>query len=79
MYHLWTCGLSFSRSIKYPIIYADPPWQYRQKKGQGVAENHYQTMDINDICNLPIERLGQNPAYKIKAIELLHGVKVQWL
>lgn len=44
--------------MKYPIIYADPPWQYRQKKGQGVAENHYQTMDINDICNLPIDTIS---------------------
>ncbi|WP_097002301.1 MT-A70 family methyltransferase [Lacrimispora amygdalina] len=40
--------------LKYNIIYADPPWQYRQSKGQGVAENHYPTMQLNDICNLPV-------------------------
>ncbi len=55
------CSLSFSKCLiiwsdkmNYSIIYADPPWQYRQSKGQGVAENHYRTMNINDICNLPV-------------------------
>lgn len=31
---------------KYPVIYADPPWQYRvySKKGLGrSAESHYPT------------------------------------
>lgn len=44
--------------MNYPIIYADPPWQYSQSKGQGVAENHYRTMNINDICNLPIDTIS---------------------
>ncbi|MBT2600591.1 hypothetical protein J7E18_03925 [Oceanobacillus sp. ISL-73] len=44
--------------MNYPIIYADPPWQYRQSKGQGVAENHYQTMNINDICKLPVDTIS---------------------
>lgn len=44
--------------MKYEIIYADPPWQYRQKKGQGVAENHYPTMSIDELCNLPISTLS---------------------
>lgn len=40
--------------MKYNIIYADPPWQYRPKNGQSVAENHYRTMSLRDICDLPI-------------------------
>ncbi|WP_339229549.1 MT-A70 family methyltransferase [Oceanobacillus sp. FSL K6-2867] len=44
--------------MKYNIIYADPPWQYRQRKGNGVAENHYQTMNLKDICNLPIDTIS---------------------
>ena len=42
---------------KYKIIYADPPWQYRvySKKGKGrSAENHYHTMNIDDIRSLPV-------------------------
>ena len=33
---------------KYSIIYADPPWRYEMKKGQGVAENHYSTMGTEE-------------------------------
>ena len=36
------------------MIYADPPWRYDNKGGQGVAENHYPTMNISDICALPV-------------------------
>jgi len=43
---------------KYDIIYADPPWSYRdRRKGQGGAKDHYATMEINDICNLPIRKI----------------------
>jgi N6-adenosine-specific RNA methylase IME4 len=40
--------------IPYNIIYADPPWRYSNNGGQGVAENHYPTMNINEICALPV-------------------------
>ena len=46
---------------KYQIIYADPPWQYKvwSKKGAGhSAENHYPTMNISDICALPVADLA---------------------
>lgn len=39
---------------KYQIIYADPAWSYNDKKCNGNASDHYQTMNIKDICNLPI-------------------------
>lgn len=42
---------------KYNIIYADPPWKYEQKRLQGSAEKHYTTMSIQDICNLPVNRI----------------------
>ena len=38
----------------YNIVLADPPWRYTNKGGQGVAENHYPTMNIEDICALPV-------------------------
>ena len=43
---------------KYNIIYADPPWSYKvwtAKGGHKSASAHYQTMDIEDIKNLPIQ------------------------
>lgn len=49
---------------KYPVIYADPPWQYRvySKKGLGrSAESHYPTMGIDEIRALPVaEKMSLN-------------------
>lgn len=45
----------------YQIIYADPPWSYNQR-GRGAAENHYETMSIDDLEQLPIERLAAENA-----------------
>ena len=43
---------------KYGIIYADPPWRYDMQRGHGVAENHYPTMSIEEICALPVADLA---------------------
>ena len=43
---------------KYGIVYADPPWRYDRKRGNGVAENHYPTMSIEEICALPVADLA---------------------
>lgn len=47
--------------IKYPIIYADPPWQFdvrNEETGRDrSAENHYPTMPTDDICEL-FEKIG---------------------
>jgi len=43
---------------RYPIIYADPPWRYEDKRCQGACENHYATMTLSDICNLPVARIA---------------------
>lgn len=40
---------------KYNIVYADPPWRYDNKRVQGGAEKHYETMGTEDICALPVE------------------------
>jgi N6-adenosine-specific RNA methylase IME4 len=38
---------------KYQIIYADPPWAYRNMGNiQAAANSHYSTMSNEDICNL---------------------------
>lgn len=46
---------------KYQIIYADPPWEYRQSGGKngsrGMAKTHYQTMATVDICNMPVAKI----------------------
>ena len=43
---------------KYQIIYADPPWNYRDQGCQGTMANHYSGMKIEDICNLPVKEIA---------------------
>jgi len=42
--------------VKFKLIYADPPWQYRDKAkdGERGVEFKYPVMNINDICRLPV-------------------------
>ena len=44
--------------MKYSIIYADPPWQYRNKNTGGSmisgADMKYPTMTTSEICALPL-------------------------
>ena len=45
---------------KYKVIYADPPWKYNNKpnkKGRSV-ECHYNTMDLVDICRIPVDKIA---------------------
>lgn len=47
---------------KYQIIYADPPWSYKNKNTGGSyssgASSKYSTMSLKDICNLPIKNIS---------------------
>jgi len=50
---------------KYQIIYADPPWRYNDKLGSntarmGACEYHYKTMDLKDICSIPVKSLADD-------------------
>lgn len=44
---------------KYNVIYADPPWQYRNVVSEDRRlENHYPTMPLADICALPVRDIA---------------------
>lgn len=43
---------------KYNIIYADPPWSYKDKSCQGNASQHYALMKNADIRALPIKDIA---------------------
>ena len=51
----------FNTDKKYSVIYADPPWEYKQSgsktNSRGMAKQHYQTMNVEDICKLPVQKL----------------------
>lgn len=46
---------------RFKIIYADPPWSFKNNKSgtlNGVADNHYKTMSIEEIKKLPIHKIA---------------------
>ena len=47
----------FNTENKYDVIYADPPWRYNDRKCNGACEHHYQTMVLEDIKKLPVEKI----------------------
>ena len=47
-----------STAKKYQIIYADPPWSYKDAGCAGAAAAQYPTMTTKDICALPIKELA---------------------
>jgi N6-adenosine-specific RNA methylase IME4 len=50
--------------LKYDIIYADPPWEYKQsgskKNARGMAKQHYKTMSTKDICKVPVREIKKD-------------------
>jgi N6-adenosine-specific RNA methylase IME4 len=50
----------FPESGDYGVIYADPPWQYNNSglDEYGHAERHYDTMSIDDVCELPVSQIA---------------------
>ena len=54
----------YNTSKKYDVIYADPPWDYKQKgsknKKRGMAMQHYNTMSTDDICKIPVRNLTKD-------------------
>ena len=50
----------FNTQKKYNIIYADPPWSYKDKalSGNRGACCKYPVMSIEDICNLPVKDIA---------------------
>ena len=54
---------------KYNIIYADPAWQYNDKRqgkgknnpnGAGGANKHYKTLTLKEICSLKVNNISDN-------------------
>lgn len=49
---------------KYQIIYADPPWEYKQsgsvKNSRGMAKQQYSTMSTKEICTLKVSEISED-------------------
>lgn len=49
---------------KYKIIYADPPWGFRNKNTGGSLKSgslaHYETMNMDQLCALPVNDIADD-------------------
>ena len=52
----------YSTRNKYDIIYADPPWSYKDSGCQGAAAKQYNTMTQEELYSLPIQRICNKDA-----------------
>lgn len=51
----------FSTRRKYGVIYADPPWSFRNWSAKGTGRNavsHYDCLDFNALASLPVAKLA---------------------
>lgn len=49
----------FNTNKKYKIIYADPPWKYRDNRCDGACEKYYKTMKLEEIKKLPVPQIAE--------------------
>ena len=57
---------SLASEQRYPVILADPPWKFHayetSGKFMGVPEDHYPTMDLDEIVKLPVSDMATKDA-----------------
>lgn len=47
----------------FATIVADPPWRYDNKATRGAAEDHYPTMSVEELCELPVDEWSAEQAH----------------
>lgn len=47
----------------FATIVADPPWKYDNKATRGAAEDHYPTMTVDALCELPVKDWAADQAH----------------
>jgi len=59
--------LSAAAGRKFRTILADPPWRFENRTGKMAPEHkrlsRYGTMDLADICNLPVSGIAEETAH----------------
>lgn len=46
---------------KYSVVLADPPWRYEDTACHGNAKDHYDTMSLSEIKDLPVATIAAEP------------------
>lgn len=48
---------------KFGCIYADPPWDYDNQGTRAATGNHYGTMSIDELCDMPVADFAADDAH----------------
>lgn len=63
---LYDLGMHNLKIKKYQLIYADPPWQYRNvttgRNNTSGAAHHYETIPLEELCRYPIQLIAAKDA-----------------
>lgn len=50
----------YNTDKKYNIIYADPPWEYKESgSGNRVVKAHYPTMSLKKLKEIPVKKISE--------------------
>jgi len=58
-----TSSINFSKRRRYGVIYADPPWSFRNWSAKGTGRNavsHYDCLDFPKLAALPVADVAAN-------------------
>jgi N6-adenosine-specific RNA methylase IME4 len=58
-----TDDLASLEGQKFGTIYADPPWAYSNQATRASTGNHYSTMSIEDLCEMPVAQLSADDCH----------------
>jgi hypothetical protein len=47
----------------FGTIYADPPWRYGNQGTRAATDNHYGTMTVDELCEMPVGELADDNAH----------------
>lgn len=70
-----TCDGLFPPGM-FKVLYADPPWQHNPESsdwrhGNGAPEDHYQTMPLDEICNMGLPVIADDAVLFMWAVSPL--------
>jgi N6-adenosine-specific RNA methylase IME4 len=51
------------RKEQFRCLYADPPWPYDNQATRASTDNHYETMSVDAICELPVGQLAADQSH----------------
>lgn len=65
---LATCTITDLNSLiqsgeKFGCIYADPPWSYDNQATRAATGNHYQSLTVAQLCELPVRKFAADNAH----------------